>query len=79
MGIKVADWITTEELQDRADMHNIKTLPSGSFVKPISESYLPQHIKDSGDFKWWFNRQYDVYCYTSLGIIRIQKAKLRQV
>lgn len=53
-------------------IYDIKTLPSGSFVRPISEQYVPQHILD--DPRWEdADLSTDVFCYTKIGIVLIPK------
>lgn len=52
--------------------------PVGMFVRPIDPYYLPKHILDSDSHRW-FNSQLEVYCYTSLGIVKFPKNIVRKV
>ena len=57
-------------------------LAAGSFARPISWCYLPDHIKEQEDKKGFYdkmNPEKDVYCYTRLGMILIPWSKLRKV
>lgn len=57
--------------------HDSRTLPAGSFVRPIELKYVPAHILD--DEQWrWFNKEREVFCFTRYGIIPIPKEYLRE-
>jgi len=53
-------------------------LPAGSFVKPIELTYLPVHIKESKDYKY-FNKEIDVFCYTHYGLVLLPLKLIRKV
>ncbi len=76
--MKVADHITKEEYKISDGMYSSKTLPVGSFVKPIHEYYLPRHIKDSNEFKYW-NRETHVFAYCHYGIVLIERRIIREI
>lgn len=51
-------------------------LEPGTFVRPISLNYVPDHIVE---FWRYFNSNVDVFCYTRHGIVPIPKIYLREV
>lgn len=54
-----------------------KVLPAGSFVRPINYDYVPKHVLE--DPKWKnFNSEKEIFCYTKLGFIAIEKKMLRE-
>lgn len=53
-----------------------KTLPAGSYVRPIELSYVPPHVKEDSRWKY-FNKELEVFAYTKFGIIPIPKYILR--
>lgn len=78
MGIKTPDYVLTEDEVISFGIWDEKTIPAGSFVRPIEIVYLPQHVKDRLEHRF-FDARYNVYCYTKLGIVMITKIKLRKV
>jgi hypothetical protein len=54
-----------------------RSLPAGSFVRPILLRYLPQHILDAPGHTW-FDPSVSVYCFTRYGIIPVEKNKIRE-
>lgn len=53
-------------------------LPAGAFVMPIEAQYLPRHIKDSTDYRW-YDPQVSAFCYCHAGIILIPLSLIRTV
>jgi hypothetical protein len=51
------------------------TLPQGAWVRPVEACYLPKHITESDDFRW-FNPEMKVYCYTRFGFHPIPRDKV---
>ncbi len=50
---------------------------AGTFVRPIDLKYVPKHITD--DERWkYFDKNTDVFCYYSGGIVPIPKALIRE-
>lgn len=72
MSVKIPTYITTEDVLINLD----KTLPAGSFVKPIDTRYLPRHILERHASSWRDSEMMYVYCH--YGIIRIDKFKVRE-
>lgn len=58
--------------------YDTKTLPEGTFVRPIEIQYVPAHILDN---KRWrsFNSSKEIFCYTHYGIIPIPREKIRKL
>ena len=66
------DYFTSGSISDQ------KILPPGTFVRPIDVRYVPDHVLN--DPRWvFFNKEKEVFCYTSIGIVAIKKDLLRQV
>lgn len=77
--MKVDEFITTEAVKyHKGGLSNERTLPAYSFVKPINIRWVPQHVLDDVDGKW-FTPSKEIFCYCSGGIIVIQKDKIRKV
>lgn len=58
--------------------YDVKTLPSGSFVRPVNFEYVPNFVLE--DPRWrWFNKDIEVFCYTRFGFLAIPKASLREI
>ena len=55
-----------------------KILPSGSFVKPIHDIWLPKHIKDSSFYRF-IDYEKDTYVYCHFGIISIPWDIIREI
>ena len=71
-------YITTRGFTLDRGLGKDKFLPVGSFVTPIKFRYLPQHIKDSPDFRS-FKSGVDLFCYTHYGIVVLPVAIIRKV
>lgn len=74
--MKTPNYVLDSDFNIPYGHHDVKTLPAGSFVRPLEFIYVPQHIKDENK---WFNEHNDVYCYTKIGIIAIPKHQVREV
>lgn len=72
------DYQTTEDIIITKDLWDQKTITKGTFVRPISYCYVPQHIIDSADNKY-FQEKLEVFAYTPIGIKLIPINKIRKV
>lgn len=54
-----------------------RTIPEGTFVRPIEQCYIPKHTKDIWDK--WFTPVLEVYTYSTYGILPIPRKYIRQV
>lgn len=72
--IKTPNYVLQEDHSFNQGTQDVRTLPAGTFVRPIEFRYLPRHITDK-------NQEYErsVYCYTRYGIISIPRHKIREV
>lgn len=75
---KVKEYQTTEEHKFSKNVFDQKILPAGTFVKPISLRWLPSHIVDSSDYRW-FREGTDQFVYCNLGIIVIPKKIIKEL
>jgi hypothetical protein len=75
--MKTPLYITIEDHEVYLGGGDIKTLPQGSFVKPIKFEYLPKHIKDR-DNPSWFDPERYVYVYCHYGIVCVRWQILRK-
>jgi hypothetical protein len=55
-----------------------KVLPVGTFVRPIDPVYLPDHTKETSDYKWFDNKK-EVFVYCSCGIVLLPLSLIRRV
>lgn len=54
---------------------NTINIPSGSFVKPIEDRWVPKHILDD---PYRQRQPNEIYCYTRFGIYPIPKDALEE-
>lgn len=65
----------TESHSWNLGQHDSRTLPAGSFVRPIETRYVPQHILD----EWkWVDHKSEVFVYCRYGIVPVPKRILRK-
>lgn len=57
---------------------NEVVLPVGSFVKPLELTYLPQHIKDGNDYRWYTPSK-EVFVYCHYGIVLLPRDLIRRI
>lgn len=72
------DYILTEDLIITKDLWDQKTILKGTFVRPISYCYVPQHVREASDNKY-FQETLEVFAYTPLGIKLVPLNKIRKV
>lgn len=72
------DYLLTNDVTITKDIWDQKVIKAGTFVRPIDFYYVPQHIKDLPDHKW-FDRNREVFCYTPIGIQLIPLDKIRKL
>ena len=56
-----------------------RTLPEGSFVRPIEFRYLPKEFRDDDTYKLLDRGKNHEFCYTRIGIVAIPKSQIRKV
>lgn len=54
-----------------------RTLPAGTFVRPIELTYVPKHVTEDPQNRW-FDKEKDVYCYCHYGILAIPRKIIRE-
>lgn len=77
-GIKTPDYVLQSDFHMRSGNGDPIVLLAGSFVRPLDLRWVPPHIKDD-ERNRYFNKDTQIYCYTSFGIIPIYLADIRQV
>lgn len=79
---RVPNYILVESMQiipsNGGSHHDARTLPKGSFVRPIDLSYVPKHVLEQNEHRV-FDPNSHAYCYTRFGIVIIPKAYYREV
>lgn len=70
---RTANYRLNSELQIYVDRYGSKTLPTGSFVRPIELKYVPQHVLEKYDAT---DTKYHVFAYTHYGIIPIPRTQI---
>jgi hypothetical protein len=69
--MKIQEYVLKEEFIIGRSLDS-KTLPAGSFVKPMNISYLPKHCLQASSHLY-FDAYTHVYCYTHYGFLPIPK------
>lgn len=77
LSMATPDYVLIEDVHYTSGGYETKTLLAGTFVRPIDKYYIPQHVKDKTEHKF-FNEDLEMYCYTPHGIILIRKNKMRK-
>lgn len=57
--------------------HDTKIIEAGTFVRPIQLEYVPKHVTENPLWKG-FDKEKDVFCYCSIGIISIPKKYVQE-
>lgn len=78
MSLPTPNYITMREYNVAKNSWDVKTLPVGTFVRPIDPVYLPAHIKETTDYKW-LNPKTEVFVYCSHGIVLLPLSLIRRV
>lgn len=69
---RTSNFILIQSYTYECGKYDTKTLPAGTFVRPIDLSYIPEHILE--DKRWIpHNNLKDVFCYTKYGILPIPR------
>ena len=76
--MKTPDYVLSQNHSVMADIWNETILEAGTFVKPISEQYVPQHVKDK-TINVWFDAEEFTYAYTPIGIVMIPIKIIRRI
>ena len=77
MAIKTPNYALTEAHYIPMGSLDAKTLPAGSFVRPIETRYVPAHVLESKLGKT-FDEKLEIMCYTRFGIVPIPKNIIRE-
>lgn len=75
--MKTPDYITTAEHQVRSGTSDTRTLPAGSFVRPVSYQYVPKHVQEDPQWRYCDKDTY-VFVYCRWGFIMIPKTGIRE-
>lgn len=54
-----------------------KTIKAGTFLKPIDIRWVPKHIKEAKENRY-FNDKKQIFCYCHYGIIAIDRDNIRE-
>lgn len=77
MSERTPNYVTNEEIYIRNGNSDAKTIPVGSFVRPIEWQYIPVHIKE--DKRWAsFNKETDIFVFTRYGIVPVARKSIRE-
>lgn len=69
--------LTVDFSYGEGGMYDRKTIPAGTFARPIELAYIPQHVLD--DPRWqYFSKETEVFVYTRYGIIPVPRRILRE-
>lgn len=78
--MKTPNYVLTEKFSFSANgaFGSAIELPEGTFVRPIEVIWLPTHILQSSDYKF-FKPEKEVFVYTRYGIIVVPRDIIRKV
>lgn len=57
--------------------YDVKTIPAGTFVRPIEYQYVPKHVKEDDRWTRNFNPETEIYCHTSYGMVPVPRKSIR--
>lgn len=72
---RTPNWCINTAISISYGTHDFKTLPAGSFVRPIHIDYVPKHVIEKNPL---FNPTTETYCFTRYGIVPIYTSNLRE-
>lgn len=72
------DYVLDQEYNIDLGLFKNIVLPAGSFVKPIDTIWLPKHILEGTDYRF-FDPRVEVFCYCRYGIQLFPKKIIRRV
>lgn len=76
--MKTQDFCLSEDCTIYVPIGDNIIIPAGTFVNPIDMRWVPKHVID--DTRWrWFNKDKHVYVYCYLGIVPVDKDKIRTI
>jgi hypothetical protein len=78
MSLPTPNYVTIEDIKITQGIWNEKIIPSGTFVRPIYIGYVPKHVLDAPDNKWFVENK-EVFAYTPMGIHILPLAKIRKL
>lgn len=76
--MKTPNYALKEEYSIVYDIHDVKVLPKGTFVRPVQYEYIPKHVIENPMWRF-FNKEREVFCYTRYGFAAIPLSSLREV
>lgn len=78
MSLATPNYVTCEDIMFMVGPTDVKTLPAGTFVRPVHPTYVPEHVKK--DFRCLhFSEETHEYYYTPMGFLVLRKDKVRKV
>lgn len=78
MSIKTSNYCLTEAYNvPNGGGYDTRTLPQGAFVSPVDTRWVPKHVLESEQHRW-FDPQTETFAYSRYGFVRIPKKILRE-
>jgi len=74
--MKLPEYRLREDHMILTDMWDIKTVPKGSFVKPLSLNWVPKHVLEKHPF---FDPNNEIFVYCKFGIVSVYKNKIEEI
>lgn len=75
--IRTPNFVLEEDYVFSEGAYDKKTVPAGTFVRPIEIQYVPKHCTEDDRWRNLDMTKY-VYCYYSGGIIPFPKSSVRE-
>lgn len=76
--MKTPDYVLDSDCEMVDEFWNKKTIPAGTFVKPIDFYYVPKHVREM-PLNRYYDKDKETFCYCSYGIVLLPKNKIRRV
>lgn len=73
--IRTPNYVLSEAHYHHVGPMDARTLPAGTFVRPIELCYVPKHVTEANRE---FDKEKEVYCYCRYGILPIPKSIIRE-
>lgn len=78
MTVKTSNWALTEAFAvPNSGGYDTRTLPQGAFVSPVGERWVPKHVLEDPQHRW-FDKKTETFAYCRFGFIRVPKRILRE-
>lgn len=75
--VRTPNYVLSESHTYSVGPMDTRTLAAGTFVRPIELPYVPKHVTEDSQNRW-FDKETQIYCYCRYGILAIPKKLIRE-